>query len=147
MADKEYWAGSSEEEEEKPAQKKTTPKAEPKLEVKRAKDETSTEKKAEDSSEGIKQVFPKVGEKIRDFDRRSGDLKITEVQLPAMKDWVAGQPYDLKVRVIMKDSRYTQDSEYREGVGEIATSEPYLEGQFEIVNIEESSEESETETT
>ena len=83
-------------------------------------------------------VFPKIGEPVDDFDKLSGDVCITELQLPAIKTWESGQPYRLLVDVVMVKSDYEQDSEYDEMRHKrIATSNPYLKAKFEITGIQE----------
>lgn len=134
-----YWgAEDSGDESLAPKKEKTT-----KVEAKRV-PEKKAEKKDEmqpGPDEGVSKIFPKIGEKVEDFDRRSGDIKLTQLQLPAMANWIPGKPYKLVVDVVMKESEYEQDSEYKEGYGRISTSEPYLCGRFEITNIEEAADE------
>lgn len=87
---------------------------------------------------GIEKVFPAIGQPVEDFDKFSGDLRITEIQLPAVKDMADGEEVKLVVTAVKVRGEFEQDTEYREGISKrIATSNPYLSAKFEIISIEQ----------
>jgi hypothetical protein len=112
-------------------------KAEPVINVRRPeKKEENTEENTLVNDAGIKGVFPKIGESVDDFDIRSGDLHITEIQMPDVKNVKDGEEVTLLVKAVKTSGRYEQDSEYDDLQRKrLVTSEPYLCAKFEIVSI------------
>lgn len=108
--------------------------------VKSAKTQLSGKKEETNIDANIKQFFPAIGERVDDQDKTFGELRITSVQLPEVKDMKQGQTYDLNIKVLCENNKIDQDTKYDDKIHEsIATSDPYYKANLKIVSIKTAS--------